>query len=96
MTNKDKAMLECKRKLWEKGPFFQSEMAQYTIQMAFEMGVDWKDKQYQELLEKSVQWFNDIAELCSKLTSGNVSHLGATIRGKAIRAAEFIEKHKND
>lgn len=55
-----------------------------------------KDKQYQELLEKSVQWFNDIAELCSKLTSGNVSHLGATIKGKAIRSAEFIEKHKNN
>ena len=55
-----------------------------------------KDKLlYESLLEKSVQWFNGISELCSKLTSGNVSHLGATIRGTAIRAAEFIEKHKN-
>ena len=49
-----------------------------------------------DIKEKTIEWFNDIAELCSKLTSGNVSHLGTTIRGKAIRAAEFIEKHKND
>ncbi len=43
--------------------------------------------------EKIIQWFNDIAEMCSRLTTGNVSHLGATIKGKAIRAAEYIEKH---
>ena len=49
---------------------------------------------YETLLEKSVGWFKDIEEMCSRLTSGNVAHLGATIRGKAIRAAEFIEKHK--
>ena len=48
----------------------------------------------EELLEKAVEWFTDIEELCAKLTSGNVSHLGVTIRGKAIRAAEFINKHK--
>jgi hypothetical protein len=30
------------------------------------------------------------------LTTGNVSHLGATIRGKAIRSAEFLEKHKDE
>lgn len=62
---------------------------------ALEEMAAWKDK-HQELLEKSIEWFNDIAELCSKITSGNVSHLGATIRGKAIRASEFIEKHKNE
>ena len=54
-----------------------------------------KDKLlYESLLEKAAGWFKDIEEMCSKLTSGNVAHLGATIRGKAIRAAEFIEKHK--
>ena len=54
-----------------------------------------KDKLlYESLLEKSVQQFSDIAELCSKLTSGNVSHLGVTIRDKAIRSAEFIHPTK--
>lgn len=66
---------------------FEAYMA--SLEMA-----GWKEQQYQELWEKSVLWFRDIAELCYRLTSGNVSHLGATIRGKAIRAAEFIEKHK--
>lgn len=43
--------------------------------------------------EKAIEWFNDIAEMCGKLTSGNVSHLAATIKGKAIRSADYIEKH---
>lgn len=47
----------------------------------------------EDIKEKTIEWFNDIAELCGKLTSGNVSHLAATIKGKAIRSAEFIEKH---
>lgn len=47
------------------------------------------------LIEKAVGWFKDIDDLCKRLTTGNVSHLGATIRGKAIRSAEFLEKHKD-
>lgn len=46
--------------------------------------------------DKAILWFNDIAEMCSKLTSGNVSHLAATIKGMAIRSAEYVEKHRND
>ena len=34
-----------------------------------------------DIKEKAIEWFNDIAELCGKLTSGNVSHLAATIKG---------------
>lgn len=49
-----------------------------------------------EILEKSYGWLNDIADMCQRLTTGNVSHLGATIRGKAVRAAEFINKHKEE
>ena len=39
-----------------------------------------------------VYWFEDIEELSSKLTSGNVSHQGATIRNKAIRCSKFIKE----
>lgn len=46
-----------------------------------------------ELLEKSIAWFRELTDQCDTLTSGNVSHLGMTIRGKAIRCAEFIRKH---
>lgn len=47
-----------------------------------------------KILERTIVWLNDIADMCQRLTTGNVSHLGATIRGKAVRAAEFINKHK--
>lgn len=47
---------------------------------------------YEGMLESAITWFEDIAEMCAKLTSGNVSHQGASIRGKAIRAAEYLKK----
>ena len=47
---------------------------------------------YEGMLESAISWFEDISEMCAKLTSGNVSHQGASIRGKAIRAAEHIKK----
>lgn len=47
---------------------------------------------YDSMLERAISWFDDIAEMCSKLTIGNVSHQGASIKGKAIRAAEYIKK----
>lgn len=37
------------------------------------------------------EWFKDIAEMCERLTSGNVSHQGKTIRSLANRSAEFID-----
>lgn len=48
-----------------------------------------------ELLEKSIYWFRVIAEDMERITSGNVTHNAATTRGRAIRAYEFLEKHKN-
>lgn len=45
-----------------------------------------------ELKDMLVSWFENIEDACSKLTSGNVSHQGATIRNKAIRCATFIKK----
>lgn len=48
------------------------------------------DKALKDIL---VSWFENIEELSSKLTSGNVSHQGATIRNKAIRCSKFIKEH---
>lgn len=47
------------------------------------------DKELKDLL---VSWFEGIEELSSKLTSGNVSYQGATIRNKAIRCSKFIKE----
>ena len=46
-----------------------------------------------ELKDMLMYWFENIEELSSKLTSGNVSHQGATIRNKAIRCSKFIKEH---
>lgn len=46
-----------------------------------------------ELKDMFVSWFENIEEISSKLTSGNVSHQGATIRNKAIRCSKFIKEH---
>lgn len=48
------------------------------------------DKELKDIL---VSWFEDIEEISSKLTSGNVSHQGATIRNKAIRCTKFIKEY---
>lgn len=48
------------------------------------------DKEFRDIL---ISWFENIEDTCSKLTSGNVSHQGATIRNKAIRCATFIKEH---
>ncbi len=49
-----------------------------------------------ELLEKAIYWFRVIAEDMGRITSGNLPHNSATTKGRAIRAYEFLEKHKND
>ena len=46
-----------------------------------------------ELKDMLVSWFEDIDELSSKLTSGNVSPQGATIRNKAIKCYKFIKEY---
>lgn len=49
---------------------------------------------HKELKDMLVYWFEDIEELSSKLTSGNVSHQEATIRNKAIRCcSKFIKEY---
>ena len=46
-----------------------------------------------ELKDMLIYWFEGIDELSSKLTSGNVSHQGATIRNMAIRCSRFIKEY---
>lgn len=46
-----------------------------------------------ELKDMLISWFDNIEDVSSKLTSGNVSHQGATIRNKAIRCSKFIKEH---
>lgn len=43
--------------------------------------------------EKAIRWFENISDECDKLTSGNVAHLKAQIKGMAIRSAEYLTKH---
>lgn len=52
---------------------------------------DWqkqKDKKGFKLLK---EWFEEIAERCRRLTSGNVSHNGKAIHGFARNCAEYIK-----
>ena len=45
-----------------------------------------------ELKDMFISWFEDIENISSKLTSGNVSHQGPTIRNKALRCTKFIKE----
>lgn len=47
-----------------------------------------------ELLDRAIGWLDDIAECSGKITSGNASHMGMTVKGKALRSIEFINKHR--
>ena len=46
-----------------------------------------------QLREKIIKWFNNIAEEADTLTTGNVSHKKAMIKGMAARSAEFVERY---
>ena len=46
-----------------------------------------------ELRDNIIEWFNSIAEEADALTTGNVSHKKAVIKGMAARSAEFVEKY---
>lgn len=48
-----------------------------------------------EVLELARCWFEDIKEKCERLTTGNVSHMGATIRALAKECVEYIDIHFN-
>lgn len=46
-----------------------------------------------ELRDKIIKWFNNIAKEADVLTTGNVSHKKAMIKGMASRSAKFVEKY---
>lgn len=54
------------------------------------------DKRYQidtDLKDKLVKYFASIEEMAEDLTTGNVAHKKAAIKGFAGRAKEFLIKH---
>lgn len=59
----------------------------------FRNGKDEEVKKNREELERLKEWFEDVAEKCEHLTSGNVSHNGRMIRGFARNCAEYIKRY---
>ena len=53
--------------------------------------VKWQKEKDRKGFELLKEWFEEIAERCSRLTSGNVSHNGKAIRGFARNCAEYIK-----
>ena len=43
--------------------------------------------------ETIIKWINNIAEEADVLTTANVSHKKAMIKGMAARSAEFVERY---
>lgn len=50
----------------------------------------------EELLGNAIYWFKAITEDLAHVTTGNLSSNITSIKGKAIRAYEFLEKHSSD
>ena len=53
--------------------------------------VKWQKEKDRKGFELLKEWFEEITERCSRLTSGNVSHNGKAIRGFARNCAEYIK-----
>lgn len=47
----------------------------------------------QDIKDKLVKYFASIEEMADELTTGNVAHKKAAIKGFAGRAKEFLIKH---
>lgn len=46
-----------------------------------------------KLRDNIIKWFKNIVEEADAITTGNVSHKKAVIKGMAVRSAEFVEKY---
>lgn len=46
-----------------------------------------------ELRDNVIKWFNNIVKEADTLTTGNVSHKKAMIKGMVVCSAEFVEKY---
>lgn len=45
-----------------------------------------------KLRDNIIKWFKNIVEEADAITTGNVSHKKAVIKGMAVRSAEFVEE----
>lgn len=61
------------------------------VETALIAGAKWDREQCKSQFLLLAEWFDDIAEKCAHLTSGNVSHNGAAIRGYAKNCSEYIK-----
>lgn len=48
--NRNEALRKAQREIGEKGPFFQTEMGQYAIQLGFEQGIEQGKKETTEIV----------------------------------------------
>lgn len=46
-----------------------------------------------KLRDNIIKWFKNIVEEADAITTGNVSHKKAVIKGMAVRSAEFVKKY---
>ncbi len=58
---------------------------------SFIEGANWQNKENEKNYLLLKEWFEEIEEKCSRLSTGNVSHMGATIRGLAKNCAAYIK-----
>jgi len=56
LKERNEAIRKAKDELWELGPFYRSESAQYTIQLAFEKGSEWMRWR---TIEKATEWIRN-------------------------------------
>lgn len=59
--------------------------------VGFIAGAEWREQKDKKAFELLKEWFEEIAEKCDRLTSGNVSHNGKMIRGFLRNCAEYIK-----
>lgn len=64
---------------------------EFAFAKGFYRGARWQKEKDEKKFELLKEWFEDIAEKCERLTSGNVSHNGKMIRGYARNCAEYIK-----
>ena len=55
--NRDEALRKAQREIGEKGPFFQTEMGQYAIQLGFEQGIE---QGKNDTIEKVVKYLDSL------------------------------------
>ena len=55
--NRDEALRKAQREICEKGPFFQTEMGQYAIQLGFEQGIE---QGKNETTEKVISYLDSV------------------------------------